>query len=459
MSIETLKSYDVAIIGAGPNGLMEGCLLKALNPKLNICILEGRSSITRDYGLSIAYDSVKRIIEVIDKALALEETSSDVLALEFLKKTVSDWSSHASVRTNVIQSTLTVKAKDIGVHVFIGNPYKITSTNLPQIFDANTPTDQLSPELSDLRPALSKAKVIIGADGKHSTVRKVVMGNDEEMLADEETYSYAVEVKHEIYPSSTRRPGKIKMSLNASEMGEIINESIGKPDESNRVPVTDLILVDEVIHNNFVVKNAQGEVVKGSPAKPWTMTELEERAKENETVREFLDKINKQIERTKDICHANNVAETKSPQVTTIPLSIYRCTEIAKIYLNKAVLLVGDASSGLILRRGLNKGFMEVAFSAEAVIKTFKEMGDAESFETLPEPMRQYQVRSHETFANEKWWIEKYAKLIDFLKWPLRHIVMPVYHFTASILNKAILPIRRAIDAYANAVGTAQAYT
>ncbi|MBA3721893.1 MAG: FAD-dependent monooxygenase [Parachlamydiaceae bacterium] len=450
-------SYDIVIVGGGPVGLTEACLLKSLNKKLNICVLEGRSIATRDFGLSIAKDSVKRIASVIDNALANHNYDPvERIDLKGLKKCLVEWSYFPSVRTNQIQTELSNRANNLGVKIFRGEQFKVNGEALSQLFNPKASKELLTPDLQSLHASLSQAKLIIGADGAHSIVRKTVMGTDESNLTDVETYAYALEVKHEIATTLSKKPNmvktKIAASTGSSKMGEVLIESIGKPNpNSNLLPVTDLLFVDKKIHDCFIEKNEKGETVMGIPGKPWTLDILEERAKTNKVVKEYLEKIKGQIERTKLLCKVDVSQTTKVPQITTIPLKTYRSKEIVKIYQNKPVLILGDASSGLILRRGFNKSLIEVASSSEAIIKYLERVDDKHAeLKEISKEFKDYQVQSEKIFANEKWWVKQKAKGIKFIKIPLKYIIRPIYSFFAYLTKTFVEAIRSSLSFIVN---------
>ena len=76
---------DVVVIGAGPVGLAQACLLKALNKSANICILDKRRTISRDYGIAIGRDAVKTINTTLDRALKSSDFRGDQLFAGELK--------------------------------------------------------------------------------------------------------------------------------------------------------------------------------------------------------------------------------------------------------------------------------------------------------------------------------------------------------------------------------------
>ena len=432
--------YDVVIIGAGPIGLSEACFLKSLNNKLRICVLEGRETPTRDYGISIGWDAVTAIIDVVNRAFGNLNENRDIPSLGFIKNCFRDWGYYSSVRTNQIQTELSKKATELGVTILKGEKYKVTTDNLSQIFDPLAAADLLSPELQALRTSLCNAKVIVDAAGAHSPVRQKVMGSDKDNLTDVETYAYGLEVKHEIATDSKRRPNFFHIKGYASEAGHIVNQSIGKPKEgTNLLPVTDLLIVDEKIHTNFIKKNEKDEVIRGAPGKAWSLSELEEEAKTNPVLANYSEKIKEQIHKTKMQCEADMYAKTKAPEIATIPLRVYRSKQIVNIFQDKVVISIGDSSSGLILRRGFTKGLKEAALVAELIVNVFdKIIPEALRSDGIPEEFLQYQQKAKEMYANEKWWIAQKARAINFVSLPLRYMISPIYRFITRTLGQLV---------------------
>lgn len=440
-------NYDIAICGGGPVGLAHACILKALNKHLNVCVIDKRATSTRDFGLAISSDSVAKVISVLDRTLKSQNPNVDIEFAKTLKKHFTEWSRHSSVRTNQIQKELAEKADSVGVKILTGNGYEITENNLPALLNPQAPADLLSPELLALRESLAKTKIIIGADGAHSTVRKTVMGPDDQNRTDVHTYAYALEIKHEIAvnaENNTRK--KANPKVNPSEWGHVMFEAIGKANPgTNILPVTDIVIIDEEIHNQFIETNDRDEVVKGNPKAPWSLAELAEKAKTNATIKKYLEKINWQIGRTQNMLKGQ--AALKPPKVTTIPLEVYRSEQVVKIFQNKLVGLIGDAGSGLVLRRGFNKGLMEAALCAETAVKHLADQPSNAS--EIPKVFDQYQQTARKIFQEETFWISVKAWFIKMAGYLIKYMLSPIYHFFKKLINSIKNPSQKAPQANA----------
>ena len=442
------RNFDVVVMGGGPIGLLEACVLKSLNRDLKICVLEGREEITRDFGLSISAKSIKPLVKILDKGCH-HGKNVDQKSLQELKSRLKEWSSLSSVRTNRIQTELAQKAHSLGIEILRGNAYRMTSESMTQLFNAQSSSEELSPELQCLKPQLEHAKMIIGADGSHSVVRQTVMGPDEENLTDRKTYAYALEMKYEIAVKKYRRSAKWMTRKHAYAMGGIVTQIVGKGtpikvEEKKSVqvedkeaegylrPVTDLVFVDEDVHQAFLKKDQDGNVLKGSPGKGWSLEELQTLAKTDTVVREYLHKIQRQKEETEKYYGIFKEVEVKSPQITTLPLATYRSKSLVKLFQGKMVVLLGDSSSGLILRRGLNKGLMEVALNAERVLESL-ETSSIGDYKAVPESLINYERQAQKLFANEKWWIALKTRILSILKFPIKYFFHPIYKMISSM--------------------------
>ena len=61
--------FNVTIIGAGPVGISAACAIKAINPHLNVTVLDKRVERERSYGLSVDSSSTEAITDIVEEAL------------------------------------------------------------------------------------------------------------------------------------------------------------------------------------------------------------------------------------------------------------------------------------------------------------------------------------------------------------------------------------------------------
>lgn len=415
---------DVVIAGGGPVGLAEALLLKSLNRTLNICIIEGRNFITRDYGIAIGSDAFSKINNTLNKVLENSNGQGDLILAQSTKKIFEKWSKFSSIRTSQIQQDLAKKVKKAGITVLQGEKYKLTQESFLQIFRRQVSMEMISPDLLHFKALINQAKIIVDATGAHSVIRKQVMGPDETHLVDQANYGHVLEIKHEIWTKSYERPKIFHTALNSSVMGNIVLQSVGKSKDCKK-PVTDLIVIDKKTYEAFLQRDESGAIVKGGSGKGWSLEELEEMAKTNAVVNQYLQKIKTQIQRTKKAYGAQEKEGIEPAKIATLPLNVYRSKEVVKKFEDRFVLLMGDASSGLVLQRGYTKGLKEAADGAEAIIQylnTFE--GNKET--SFPSVFADYQKKVQELFTSEKRWIAFKAKLINIVEWPLKKIVCPL---------------------------------
>lgn len=409
--------FDVAIVGGGPVGMAEACLLKCLNPNLRVCVLEARDTASRDYGITFKQPK-KRLQD-----LAKRVQGCDLALLKEMENLCEKWSRDSFVRINEMQRVLAEKAAAVGVEIFRGNGYRLSQENMGAFFSAEGDQGKLSQELQNLKGRMQNVKVIVGADGAHSAVRQCVMGSDQQNLTDQKTYAYVLEVKHEVAsPGPTIKYARLKTKFGSSAMGEVFIENVGKASETlGRRPVTDLIFVDKEVHKAFLVKNSEKVVLQGSPGKPWNLDQLRQKAQNNPVLARFLSKIEGQINRTRRIWGHQSEVAVKPVQVTTMPLKTYRSSRLVADFKGKQVVLIGDASSGLILRRGLNKGMVEAALCAEAIVNDLKEKQPQYA------QLKKYEFEAARIYRSEKRYIAFKALIISVIKIPLKKVIFPVY--------------------------------
>jgi len=128
----------ITIVGAGPVGLLTGCLLANNH---NVTILDKRTEPTRSHGLNINDDIIKFIIDYLQETYLLEK-------IKPLCNLLESWR-HTPISTIDIETQLSHWAQQLNVIIRRG----INVTSIDDI----------------------ENNIIIGADGAHSKIREIVL--------------------------------------------------------------------------------------------------------------------------------------------------------------------------------------------------------------------------------------------------------------------------------------------
>lgn len=415
MNINT--NYDVVIVGAGPIGITTACTLKALHKDLKICVLDKNAESKRNHGLSVGYDSVGKIHEIINAALAAPDAMTNTANLTALKEIFKNWK-NSFIRTSKIEQDLAKTAKEFGIEVLRDKAYEVSESNFDQLFDKEVE------QPTQLQQIFSKAKVVIGADGTHSAVRKKAMGDK---LTDQAVMQYLIELKYQTDGNMEPRSSK-EASFEASVCGHVDFESMNKkPSEENK-PVTLHIVTDKETYESLREVGKDGKL-KGVFGNSWTLADLKEKGKTDEKIK----KVYQQCQH-----HLQNIAERGGhcydEKISTLELQVFRSEESVKEYKGKYVLLAGDANSAMVLERGFNKGLQEAALCAQAVADFFKEK-PATKPDQVPHQFTSYQDKVRKIFISEIRWAKFKNALLSVAQAIMKYVV-------ANFIKIATAPVR-----------------
>lgn len=352
----------VTIVGAGPVGLLLACLLA---PNHIVTILEKRINRTRGHSLNIDTVTIK---EISDFAPNNKE----------LQNILNEWKTlHGHVNTVDIEESLLKLAISSGV-IILEKEVIDTIDDIP-------------------------GHVIIGADGSHSKIRSIVF-NDE--IMDRHTVDYMVQLKYQT-PEGTKPRQDISAMvysfINSFAGSDIVTdfESLAPPKQID--PFDDNVTlrkagvlhipVPETVYNIITHNN------RGTFRTPWLIDELAQI--NNEHIARLL-----RIIRRYEFSLKWRGGWLEDAKITAIPLTIYRSTNVVRITENnKLIILVGDASSGLIYQRGLNKGWMEAIQCARTLL--------CNTVETLTLGLRAYSQYCLSLYEDEKIIaLEKHEKIL-----------------------------------------------
>lgn len=360
----SINTDSVVVVGSGPVGLATACMLKCMNKDVKITVFDKRTEATRKHGLYINWDTTAVVSSVLTAGKLSYE---DVFAtrLRSLRAQFMKWT-NAVVRTNEIENTLIKIAKQLNIAVYRGPDYDAT----PVL--NNTPTEELTDNQRFIKKSLEEASVIIGADGAHSEVRKNLMEDDR---AEEHPLGYLVEFKFQT-ALATRPRSKWEALTSYFKSGfvdfEVMRKRSAETEEESKSGTLNII-VSKSTYDLLRQYDDKNKVIKGDFQTPWNENELREYGQGNPEIEKVLAAIRNYRE---DI--RNRGGECKNTTITTIPLETYRSKEVAKKIGKQIVLLAGDASGGLVLGRGLNKGFHEAAQLSHFVTRYFHKKSKGE---------------------------------------------------------------------------------
>ena len=385
--INKLSNFDVVVIGAGPGGISTSCMIRALNPDLRICVLDKHEKAVRKHGLKIRTDSIEVISVLLKKTIdTVTDNQERKLKLTHLLNVFNSWSGNF-VRTSTIEENLLDAATSNDVTVLRGKEYRVKEKYLESLLGDQFPQN-LSERVQSLYAIFKDAKIVIGADGAHSVVRKVVM---QDTLVGQELIRHVVELKFQT-PGSTISRSILESSILSSKHGLLTFESMSKSVTEDLKPATLHVFVPQETFAALRVE--ENGVIKGVFGNSWTLKDLSERFKSNPYISKLDAIYQSYIESLKE---RNGACIDE--KISTIVINIYR-SERAYCHFkeSKHVLLIGDAESGIVLEGGFNKCLKGVAACAKAVDDFFKSGDDSKKLSVL----ETYQFILKQIFEKER---------------------------------------------------------
>lgn len=308
----------ITIVGAGPVGLLLACLL---TNRHKVTVFDKRETSTRSHGIKINNETIRIINNYI-----CNDDNPHIVDLKYL---LMSWG-NKPINTIEIETKLSEIATDLGVVIRRGT----TVESLDTITDS----------------------IIIGADGARSQIRQLMFGSE---LLDIHNVQYMVQLKY-------KTPGTTRPRLTISAVGfSLLNglsgsemvldfESLAPQNDSLRKPGTLHIPVSESVYN---ILSANG---RGTHTTSWSREELK-------AINDFsIAKLTRIINRYEFSLQWRG-GWLEDARVTALPLTIYRSPDVVKVVNDKLIILVGDASSGLVFERGANKGWLEAVRCASTL--------------------------------------------------------------------------------------------
>lgn len=289
----------ITIVGAGPVGLLTGCLL-AMNGHTIIVLEKRLDNSSRNHLLNIDESTIDEIVRF---APGTE-----------LSNTIKTYR-NTPVSTSDIQRDLLKIARSLNITIHIG----INIINVDSISD----------------------NVIIAADGAHSTIRKEIFGD---RLEDEMNVGYISQLKFKT-PGATK-PRSAIVASSHSLINGLSGDDIVLTFESMG-PVSNVQSKSGTLH--IPIPKSVYDILSGSS---YTLESL--RRYKSPSIQKLVRVINRYrlgVELRGGLLGGS--------VVSVLPLKVYRSPQSAVDYNSKKVYLVGDSSSGMVYQRGLNKGWKE----------------------------------------------------------------------------------------------------
>jgi len=151
---------------------------------------------------------------------------------------------------------------------------------------------------------------------------------------------------------------------------------------------------------------------------PWDLVRLQEAAYQNPIVENMARKIAHYLEGL--IYRGGTCIQ---PKIKRLPITIYRSAEVVKVHENRVIVEVGDALSGAVFARGVNKALKEAARLAQHTRDFFH--SNQLIVEHVPEAFKTYETEVLQIFNEERKTAEFKAKWIGRGRTALRWILKP----------------------------------
>lgn len=308
-----MSNAQVAIIGAGPVGLWTAVQAKLQDPSLEIDVLEKHSNYQRSHVVSVSRSS-------------LSGSHSDPR----LQALVKEFSEDRNVRTSTMESKLAALAHELGIQILKNSEVK---------------------DPRALKEKYPNLKVIVGADGAHSTVRQTVFNNE---MSHQGDLKFIIDVKYEVEGEAVPLDFVRSVYPTLKSMGAIAQEYIGRQ-RDGKTPVTFRLFID---------REAFEEMQDATFKHPYSL-ENEDRinALVMDKIRLWLNlKANKGEKRVKD-----------SEQITATRLGFYASKEVVKEENGVTYCLVGDAAFGVPFFKSLNNGLQAGTSLSQKIVASLHE--------------------------------------------------------------------------------------
>lgn len=338
---------SISVIGAGPVGLMVACLLA---PRYNVTVYEKREQYQRDHELDLTGPVIGELLHYCDK-------HSDHDRLSSLATILTGWKDKR-VTTFLIEEEL---------------KRQLLAQDVPIIHQSVTDPMQVDDSL------------IIACDGARSSIRATLYKD----LINNPKYHYpeltdVQEWGHLLIMRFTT-------SINTTPRKTISNLVYNIPSAMNGLGVDHESFHSLTSSSSWrkvsLYLPISSEIYQKLDGDVWTMEGLRELGDPLSAVVDHLRRYRLNLE-----LRGGHIT---GESINVIPLKGYRASAVSYACSINTVFLAGDASSGLIYRRGLKKGWMEACFLASELMR----VADKEA--SLDDVMYSYQEFCTQLYNSE----------------------------------------------------------
>jgi 2-polyprenyl-6-methoxyphenol hydroxylase-like FAD-dependent oxidoreductase len=311
---------DIVIVGAGPLGLLNAIgLMKNKKPQPKIVMLEKYEQYQRGHNLSVDHLQLKKFIKACGDDQKLNE----------LYKRIK---SNKRIRTNEVERFLREYAEELGVEIKTG-----------------TAVTDVEHEVYSAYP---NAKLILGADGSHSTVSKQVFG---EGNIQKFPFDYVMQLRFEVEGDGlVKSCGLDALSAFMQAYGVACQEFVGKKGQDGKTPITFQVMISkEHFEQLYPIATSK------SPILPFSAKQ----EKREQVPSQLIDLVKGYLGMR--ISHSTNnmqLVRVDDAKISVNEAPATRAKSVIRQEGNgRATVLVGDAALGLSYFKGLNAGIENAA--------------------------------------------------------------------------------------------------
>ncbi len=300
---------DLLIIGAGPVGLKTAIEMKLRDPALSILMLEKYSSYRRKHTLSI--DSLSFINSHFD-------SSYQTLLRSFVGNT----------STMTLEKELKAFALSLGINIRHENVE----------------------DCQNLATRYPEVKLIIGADGAHSMVRKNIFDDKFKQQTD---LQYVAEMKYAVKGKTRALSQLTEIPIALMKTNHFIVENVGKSTGQET----------QVTLRVFIEPSEHASLKQATYKHPYSWNSKDKKLIDSKVI----DSLERWLDYRQTIL--NDDFQPESTRITGLKLSCYSSQKVVHEKHGATWALVGDSAFGVPYFKSLNNGFLCADVLAEQAVR------------------------------------------------------------------------------------------